>query len=274
MKTLALLATALLAAQAPTPTLLRRTLAADATDTYKIEDKVQETVKSGAMGEIPVNLTSTRTLVLRTSKVDAAAGTARFEATTTVDQIHADGPAAGLMGEKPPPVVQKGKLDVRGRLTYDPAATADLLSNLLGSSPGVVSAGIFVELPERAVRPGDTWDVTIPKNPLVYDQDQRLTATLVGDKDQDGVPVWVVSIRGVLRTVTDSTKVPGAKPGSTGVKVKGEVDLTGEGLVEKATGRTVQMTSKGASKATIELTDTGITLDTTGTVESVAKLQK
>lgn len=276
MKTFAILATAIFAGQVPQalgPTLLRRTLTANTTDTYKIEDRVQETVKSAAMGEIPVTLSSKRTLALRVTQVDAAAGTAKFEATTHIDEIKADGPAAGLMNQKPSDVTQTGKLDLRGRMTYDPVATADLMANLLGSSPGSVSAGIFVELPERPVRAGDTWTILIPKSPLVYDQDQRLTATLVGDKDLDGTPVWVVSIRGVLHTATDSTKVPGAKAG-TGVKVNGEVDLAGEGLVEKSTGRTIQMTSKGTSKATVELVEYGITLDTTGTIDSTAKLQK
>lgn len=273
MKLFSFLVVALLAPQASTPTLLRRTLAADATDTYKIEDKVEETVRSGAMGEIPIHLNSKRTLTLHTSDVDAAAGIAHFQATTSVDEVKADGPAAALMNEKPKPTTQTGKLDVRGRMAYDPTAPGDLLSSILGSTPGAVSAGIFVELPERAVKPGDTWDIVIPKNPLVNDQDQHLTATLVGDKDLDGTPVWIVSIKGTLRSLTDSTKVPNAKPG-TGVKVKGQVDLVGEGLVEKSTGRTVQMTSKGNSKATVELVETGITLDTDGTIESTAKLQK
>ncbi len=274
MKTFALIATTLLAIQAPTPTLLRRTLAANATDTYKIEDKVQETVKSTSMGELPeLHVTSSRTLTLKTPTVNTSAGVAQFEATMTVDKITADGPAAALMNEKPKPSVQTGKLDVRGRMTYDPAASTDLLSSLLGGSPGAVTAGIFVELPERPVRPGDTWDITVPKSPLIFSQDQHLTATLVGDKIVDGVSVWVVSIRGQIRSLTDSSKFPGAKAGS-GVKVDGTTDLTGEGLVDKSTGRTLQMTSKGDSKATIELLEYGITLDTTGTIESTAKLQK
>ena len=275
MKPFALLALALLAQQGPAT--LRRALKADAVDTYKIEDKVTETVKS-AMGEMPLTIGSTRTLVLKTTKVDDGAGTSRFEATTTVDKLEATGPAAAMAGEKPKPVTQAGKMDVRGRMTYDPAPATDPLAGLLSGVQGAGSAGTFVEFPEKAVKIGDSWDVVVPKNPYVYGEDQRLTATLTGEKEVEGAAVWTVAIRGTIRTAVDTSKLPplrGSDPsGGVALKLQGQVELTGEGLVDKATGKTVAMTSKGVMKMTIDLADSGLTLDTNGTIESAIKLQK
>ena len=275
MKPLALFALALLAPQAPTT--LRVALKADAVDTYKIEDKVTETVKS-AMGEMPLTIGSTRTYVLKTTKVDEGAGTARFEATTTVDKLDATGPAAAMAGEKPKPTTQAGKIDVRGRMTYDPAPASDPLAGLLSGVQGAGSAGTFVEFPEKAVKIGDAWDIVVPKNPYVYGEDQRLTATLTGERELDGKPVWVVAVKGTLRTAVDTTKLPPLKGGdpasNIALRLLGQVDLTGEGLVDKASGKTVSMTSKGIMKMTIDLADSGLKLDANGTIESVMKLQK
>ena len=267
---------ALLLAAPNEPTLLRRALAVGA-ETYKIEDKVQQTVDS-PLGSQPMAIATSRTLVLKTASVDAASGTGRVEATTTVDKVDASGGAASLMGAKPQPTVQTGKLDVRGRLAFDPLPRTDALANLLSGTGGTVTAGVFVELPEKPVRIGDSWDVVVPKSPYLLDADQRLAAVLTGERDFEGKPVWTVSIRGTIRTDVDTSRLPGGKGvetamGTLTLRMRGAVEIAGEGLVEKATGRTLSMETKGTSKATIDLVEPGITLQTVGTVESKAKLQ-
>lgn len=277
MKTLALLAFALLAApQGEMP--LRRTLTAGNVDTYKIEDKVQQTVKMPG-GETPMKIATTKTYALKTVAVDAAAGTATIEATTTFDKIEMDGPAAGMMGDKPQPVTQKGKIDVRNRITYEKTPGGDSLQSLLSGTQNAAASETFVELPEKPVKIGDKWEMVVEKNPLVFDQDQKLIATLTGEREVDGVAVWVVSVKGLLKTSVDSSKLPNAKgidspAGRTNIRVKGEIDLTSEGLVEKKTGRTISMITKGASKTTLELVETGITLETSGQLDSTVTLQK
>lgn len=276
MKSLALLALTLAAVQQPT--LLRRTFTADTIDTYKIEDRVDQTSTS-ALGQVPMTIVSSRTYALKTTTVDAAAGTARFEATTTVDKLDVTGPASGAMGQKPKPFTQKGKIDLRGRMVFDPAASTDALATLMSGTQGTVAAGTFVELPERTVKVGDSWDVVVPKAPFLYDGDQHLTATLTGERTVDGAPAWVVAIKGTVKTDVDTSKLPSGKGvetpmGTVTVHLKGQVDLAGEGLVDKATGKTLSMTTKGVTKTTIDLVETGISLETTGTIESTAKLQK
>lgn len=259
--------------------LLRRALKADTTDTYTIESKVQQTVNS-PLGDTPMNINMTTTYAVKTLKVDDASQTADAEITTTVEKIDVDGPAAAMMGNKPAPIMQKGKLDVRGRFTPEKSATAASIQSLLSGGGASASSGFFVELPEKAVKVGDTWDIVIPKSPLTFDQDQKLTAKLVGEKDLDGVPVWVVSVSGSLKTSVDSSKLPkdAAQPdspmGPITAIVKGQIDLTSEGLVEKATGRTLEMTSRGTLKSNVELVEAGMTITTSGTVDSIVKLKK
>lgn len=279
MKTLslALFSLALLAPQGETT--LRRKLEAGKVDTYKIESRVAQTVK-GPTGDIPMTIKSTSTYLLKTVKVDEAAGTATVETTTTVDKLDADGPMGQAMaGQKPKPVTQTGKLDVRGRLTFDKSAGAGM-SEFLSGAQAASSAGNFVEFPEKPVKIGDTWDIVVPKSPMLLDQDQKLTAKLVGEKDLDGVAVWVVSLTGTLKTAVDSSKLPKeAQPqdspmGPMTILLKGEIALTGEGLVDKATGKTLSMVTKGLSKANIDLPDMGMTFDTTGTIDSTITIAK
>ena len=269
-----LLALAALAVAVPQAgTLLRRSLAADAVDTYKVEERVKQTVKS-PLGELPVEVQSSKTLVVKTLKVDAASGTAGIETTTTVDKMTADGPIGDKLGPRPAPVTQKGKIDVRGRTTYEKTAAVDLSALLAGAS-AAGSGGNFIELPEKAVEIGATWDIVVPKGPYLNDADQKLVAKLVGEKVVEGVPVWVVTVTGTIRSAVDSSKMPGSKEApATAMRAVSEVDLTGEGWVEKSTGRTFSMVSKGVLRAKIELVETGIVMEATGTIDSTLKLQK
>ena len=276
---IALLALSALSFAAPQAgSLLRRTLKADTVDTYTIVDRTTQTVKS-QFGELPVTASSTRTMVLTTKSVDAAAGTAVIEATTTYDKLQADGPAADLMKAKPAPLTQKGKIDVRGRITFERTPQTGGIGTLLSGSESTLAAGSFVELPEKAVGIGDSWDMVVPKSSMVSDVDQKLTAKLTGEREVDGVPVWVVSVRGVVKTAIDTSKIPGAKPietplGPTTIRITGQDDITGEGLVEKSTGRTLSMALKSQSKKTIEIVESGITMESTGQLESTITLKK
>lgn len=260
--------------QAPAPVLLRRTFSANAVDTYKVEEKVQELVKS-PLGEMPVNIVAQKTMVLKTVKFDAAAGNAQIETTTTTDKQTADGQVAALLGDKPAPSTLTGKIDLRGRVTLDGSPRTEAMNNLLSGSTGPEFASHFIEFPEKAVKIGDAWDVVVPKSPLMNaDADNHLTAKLEGERELDGVPVWVVSLKGDLNLAVDTTKMPRVSTINLAIRVGGTVGIVAEGLVEKTTGRTLSMTTKGTSKTTIELVESGVTLDTQGTIESSSKLQK
>ena len=255
-------------------TLLRRSFHPGDVEVYKMEDRVEQTVTS-AMGKMPMTLTSNRTYTLRTTAVDDASGVAQFEATTVVDKITADGAAAPLASQKPSPTIQKGKVDVRGRTTLVAVPKEEMLSGLMSGTQGAISAGYFVEFPEKAVKIGDRWEIVVPKSPLLFDRDQRLTETLTGEKVIDGVPVWTVSLTGTLKTLIDGSSLPVGKSESPlAVSVEGQDDLLGEGLIEKSTGRTLRMTIQGVSKRTIKLLDSGLTLQVEGKVDSKIELEK
>ena len=253
--------------------LLRRKLVSESVDVYKMTDRVEQTVVS-AMGTMPMTITSDRTYVLRTTKVDEGAGNALFEATTTVDKITADGAASAMGAQKPGPVVQKGKIDVRGRMTLDPTPSSETVAGLMSGTQGAVAAGNFVEFPEKMVKVGDRWEVVVPKNPLLFDRDQHLSETLTGEKVVDGTPVWTVSINGTIQTSIDGSSLKGSPENRLDVRIEGQDEILGEGLVEKATGRTVLMTLRSNAKRTIKLLDTGLTLQVQGKSESKVTLEK
>ena len=255
-------------------TLLRRTLRADSTDVYKIEDRIEQTVVSG-MGTMPMTIVSNRTSTVKTMGVDKAAGVAQIETTTVVDKLTADGAAAALAVQKPAPSVQKGKIDVRGRITFDAIPSTEVLSGLMSGTQGAIAAGNFVEFPEKAVKIGERWEVIVPKDPLLYDRDQKLTETLTGEKESNGVPVWTVSVSGTLLTAIDGSKLSAGKTGTPlAAQIEGQDEISGEGLVEKSTGRTILMKLHGTSKRTIKLLDVGLTLQSSGKVDTKIELQK
>jgi hypothetical protein len=274
---LALVALAGAATQEGSP--IRRALKAGTVDTYKVTETVDQLVSSPA-GDTAMKIVSEKTYVLKTAAVDEAAGIAKIEATTTVDKMEAQGPASGMLGEKPGPATQTGKIDVRGRMTFDRTPTSESLTSFLSGTASTAMAGMFIELPERSVKVGDSWDIVVPKSPLLFGNDQKLSAKLEGERTlEDGTAAWVVSVKGPLMLAIDSAAIPGAKPietpvGPTTVTIQGKADLVGEGLVEKSTGRTLSMTSKGTSSSTINLVALGIEMKTKGTVDSKVTLKK
>lgn len=90
--------------------------------------------------------------------------------------------------EAPREIVVKGRMDSRYRV-FEPKveglnpAMAMMSQNLSGMNLGI-------ELPEGPVKVGDTWDVTIPKNPFLGEKVQTLKASFAGQKSVDGRSVY------------------------------------------------------------------------------------
>ncbi len=257
---------------------LQRTLIENSTETYKIDSKVNETVVS-PLGELPLNIASSMTYTLKTGKIDAAKGTAEVEVTTTVDKMDSDGPMGQLMNQQQvKPIVQKGTMDKRGHMVLALASPGSVLQ-LAASGVENSQSTLFIEFPGHPVKVGDTWDLVIPKSAFTGSEDQKLTAKLVGDKKVEGRDVWVVGVSGMFKVDFDSSKLPPTADeannpfASTRLVSKGTVELTGEGYVDKATGKTSSMTSKGDMKGSVDMPDKGVTMDYSGTVSSVVKLQ-
>lgn len=260
-------------------TLIRRKLEANTQDSYQIETKMHQTVNSPMTGEQEVSVNNVSTYLLKYGVLDDKGESAKVTGTITVDKLDADGPMAGALGKKPEPVNITGKIDTRNRLTLDKIPGADQMAMMMGGAQSATSASMFVELPEKAVKIGDSWDVVIPKSPFTGKEDQKLTAKLVESRQVDGKDVWVISVEGPMKIEFDSATVPKDPKASDNpmanmrLVIKGTVGMKSEGLVDKATGKTLSMKSSGKIKLNMEIADAGLTFDSSGTVESKVTLK-
>jgi hypothetical protein len=261
------LSLAALAAATQQGALLRRELKADAKDVYKIETTLKQNMTTPG-GDQDLEIKSALTYTLITKKVDTEKGIADVEAETTTDKVDLSGSLASMVpgvGEKVPPFKVEGKLDARGRLTTK-LPKMDPQTAMFAASTQTLTAVLFVELPEKQVSVGDSWTIAIPKNVFFGDLENKLTAKLTGEKEVDGVKVWIVAVTGQLKTDTSIGKVMEAvgaeAPGGMDGTIKGTADITAEGLVDKATGKTISLTSNMKSKNSLDL---GMAIDMTGT---------
>ncbi|MGV3618360.1 MAG: hypothetical protein ACO1SV_23790 [Fimbriimonas sp.] len=262
--------------------LIRRALQEGASDTYKVETVTQQTVNlPNGMGEQEMGTTVVATYQMKTGKVDAAKKSAAVELVYTIDKMEADGTLGAMMGggggETGKPTTLAGTLDELGRVKMElPKEGNAAAAAMISGAQAVGTSTISVELPEKAVKVGDTWEIVIPKSPFTGSADQKLTAKLVGEKEVDGKLAYVISTAGNFKTDADLTKMAEDAPGPMkGQKMlmKGTIDLKSDGVVEKATGRTLRITTKMKMKQTLELPDMGFTIDTNGTTSTLVTLK-
>jgi hypothetical protein len=127
------------------------------------------------------------------------------------------------------------------------------------------------------VKVGQEWDVPVPKNPMM-EKDQILKAKLVGEREVDGVKVWVVTIAGPMEMNADLSKMMADAPDNPAAGMKmlmsGTIQVSGENLIEQGSGRLVLSTQKADSKMKMELPDMGMSIDMTGTTTSKMALKK
>jgi hypothetical protein len=225
-----------------------------------------------------MNIDSGMTYVLKTLSVDADKGTANVETTTTVTKFESDSPLGQVPDPKNiKPLVQTGTIDKFGHLVLGVPKNADPMQMMMSGGSNSISSTMFVELPNHPVQVGDSWDVIVPKGPFTGPDDQKLTAKLTGEKQDNGHDVYTVEVTGHMNITFDSSKLPTptdtSSPAAQQFIVKSAVDVDGTGEVDKATGKTISLESTEKMKSNINLTQLGMDLDSTGTVKSTVTLK-
>jgi hypothetical protein len=138
---------------------------------------------------------------------------------------------------------------------------------------------VVLVLPEKAVKIGDTWDIPVPKGALTYTEDQKLTAKLVGEKKYNDKDVWVIATTGTIKVDVDTAKF-GDDPDATGpmanmkMHFTGPAEVTGETLIEKATGKLLHAETKTKATQKIEIAQFGVSIDATTTGTSIVNLKE
>jgi len=249
------------------------------TEKYHMLTTSKQTI-SIAGADQDMAMTSVASYSFKIGAVDAAGGSAQADLTTKVEKVDFDGPLAEAMsGQKDKLLISttvSGKLDSRNRFNTDTAKKIDPRSVILGASTASFVSPL-VEFPEVPVNVGDTWDVKVPKSPLTTKEDQKLTAKLVGEKDVDGKSVYVVSVTGTVKSNVDIGEIMKGNPvpeleaiGATDMIITGSTDVSGEAIVDKATGQTLTMTIKLNTKeeaTSSALGDTKIPLTGVSTIK-------
>jgi hypothetical protein len=257
-------------------TVLRRELKPNVSEVYSVETVLKQVLTIPSMGDQDIDLTSTMKMTLKTGTIDPATGQAAVDSTISEIKNKSEGMLAQMLEQQadqiPKEIKSTGKLDARNRLVLAPSKGGGGMMEMLLGASSPTSAFMFVGFPEKAVNVGDTWPVELPKSPMFGKEAPILTAKLTGEKEGN----WVISVSGTIKIDADITEMLKNAPGIGGQKgyVKGTMDLTGEALVDKATGKTQVYTTKSKAQTKMDLPDSGMSIDTAGTTTTTIKLQK
>ncbi len=235
-------------------------------ENYHVETISKQTIKMpGAKDDQELTVNSVAAYGYKLDAPDSTGTEAPVELTTKVEKMDVVGPMADIMGANKDQLLKastvNGKLDIRNRFTLDPKAKIDVHALLNGTLANTV-VGLFVQFSDQPVKVTDAWDMVIPKGPLTYPEDQKLQVKLMDDTLIGGRSVYVLSLTGSLKSSIDVSKVLEDNPDpllsifqTMGVTTKGTIDVDGEVIVDKATGQTVTMNMKFATKQSITFQD-------------------
>lgn len=263
VRTLGALALAIAAVSFAQDTVtIKRELKAGAKDIYKVVTETKTLMDIPSMGEQEMIMKSTMNYALTTGEVkdDSA------EVGLTISDIQAkiEGSMADMMQgmpEMPKEMKFKGTLDARNRLSNVKLdGKLDMMAMMMANTTSTMN--MFVEYPGGPVKVGDSWDVVVPKNPMLGNEDTKFKATLVGEKDGK----WQIKMSGELKLKSDlSEMMKGQDPTGTGLDMQmvmtGTMKMESEALVNKTTGKTVEMTTALDSATTMDIVNMGIKSD-------------
>lgn len=259
-----------IAAAAQQGVTLRRELKEDTSDVYKVQFDMKST-GNAAGTDFDLSINSSLKLTVKAGKKEAT-GALNVDAIATDVQAKVDGSAAvyvePMIDSLPKEIKASGTLTDHNKLTMK-----DAKSSMAAMMSHVSPAQLFnfIEFPDKAVNVGDTWNILIEKNPFYGKKTQTLTAKLEGEKDLDGAKVWVVSVTGKLNIDADLAALAGDEAPAGAGTMKGTSDMTGEALVDKATGKTLLYTVTTKDDTTME---GQVTVETKATTKTVSTLQK
>jgi hypothetical protein len=271
-----------LAAAAPDAVVLRRELKEATLESYKLQSEVKQKADVPTMGEQDLDAVTTMSVKLKSGKLDAATNQVSLDATISDIQMKSSGSIAEMADQMtsgmPKEFKMTGKLDSRNRISVDQTKAPDLMMIMFtGTSPS--SSLMFVEFPEKAVNVGDSWTFPAPKNPLFGTEVQNLTAKLTGEKELNGTKAWAVSVNGKLninadlgKLIKESGSAPTGMPDMAMI-MKGTAEMSGEALIDKATGKTLQYVVNVTQKTKTEMESFG-TVESSGTIKTTLTLQK
>lgn len=223
--------------------LLRRTLIPKDVTRYKLESSLKTTVTMPDGSDSPqgnAEVTGDYTITTGDKVRD---GKLPIEIKTT--NLHVKSEAEGTSTDQPD-MTMNGLIDERNTMTdikvvsSDPKAQA--MANMMSSMMGGISG-----FPEKAVQPGDTWDIVVSMASM-GGKDITLTMRYDGERTEDGKPYWVVHVDQDVPMSFDLAALSQAsgQPGGPPMTMTGTLHVTMEALYDE-TGRTHSVLSESKS---------------------------
>lgn len=263
--------------------LLRHNFATDMQDVYKVDMTMKQKISIPSMGDQDLDMKGSMKYALKYGASDSATG--KSDLTMNISDMKFDltGPMAEManMGDQLPKEMKlKAKIDGRNRVS-DLKAEGANMQMMMMSGAGSMMSSLFIEFPEKEVAVGDTWDVKIPKNAMTGNEETILKATLVSEKEVDGKKIWVLGMTGKIPTKLDMAELMKGQPDPSGgamagmeMVITGTTDLKAEAQVDKATGKTLVITTTMKMKNQMEMKSMGMTLDMNGDMTTKMSLVK
>lgn len=260
--------------------LLRHEFKADATDVYNITMSMDQKITIPSMGDQDMNMKSTMKYTLKYG-APGTDGKAPLKMTISDMDMKMDGSMgdmSGMMGQMPKEMVISGKIDKRNRLSDMKAeGQAGMAAMMSGANNAMI--GMFVEFPEKEVNAGDEWEIVLPKNPMTGNLEAKLTAKLIGEREENGVNCYVITLGGKIPMKMDMAEMmknqPGAdQMGGMEMVISGTIDLKAAAFVEKATGKTIKMDNVMDMKQQMEMKAMNMTMDMNGKMKFLMALKR
>jgi hypothetical protein len=256
--------------------LIRRELKDGAVDTYKVTTKVVQVMtpsdpsQAAAMGgERRFEISMTMDLATTLKKIAEDKKSADFE--MSFDHIVYDfGDMAGMLPQDTLPKALKasGKMDDRSRFLE---MKMPELPSAFGSSS--MAGPLMVELPEKAIKVGDSWDMPLPTAKMLGATEGKITAKLIGLENFENIPAYRIELASKLPIDADLGEMAQAS-GAPPMKIlaKGTFTMKGNAFVDRATGKTLRMQVTFDTASHVNMPEVGVEFDTTGNGTSLVQM--
>ena len=242
---------------------LRRVVKEGDKETYQITSNIKQIISNDMMGEQEVTITSSQKMALDYGKTTD--GKTDVNVKITDIKMEMGGPMAAMAGDMasqmPKELTGTAKLDEFNNMTDYKMGSgmtgmgAQMMQMMSGGTQGMLTGITF---PKDPIAVGGTWDIKVPENKAAGMGAATMKATLVGAEKVGARDAWKITYSGAL---------PMKKP-----LITGTLDTSGTLLVEKGTGKLLQMDVKIGGKQKMEMTDMGMTMDMRGDTTMSVKL--
>lgn len=265
------------AAQAEDTFKIRRTYKEGEVLTYNMATSTDTTVDISAFGqgEQKTTMEQSGKMSFKTTKVRADKNEADLEVKffDLVSKIEGGMPG---MGETPPKEYSVfATMDNLNRVKDMRIEGLSGMMKMFNQSSVRQSLG-GVTFPENEVKVGDSWDMTVPKDGVVFDTDQTIKVKFVAVKEIAGHKALEFSSKGPLNVNIDLAKIMeqgGGDNPMAGMKmmVTGKMDIDTTVTIDAATGQVLIIDSKLSQDMTVEMVDMGVKLPMSGMTTSIIK---